>query len=92
MLGNLEGASGSGPVGLNNKERAFCVQSDGRASDIAGDWEAMAFEARVWNETVAEWGAEFYRRVEEGKEDATKFAGGRERQTRLGELLWGRPY
>ena len=49
VFGNLEGAVRRGRGG-KNKEWADCGQSDIRASGIAGDWKAMALEAKVVTE------------------------------------------
>ena len=45
--------------GWKDKEWTDCVQSDIRAFDIAGDWEATAVEIEVWVETVTEGGRRF---------------------------------
>ena len=58
MLGNLGDAVRRG-WGGKGKEWTDCVQSDIRMFGIVGDWEATAFEAEVWVETVAEGGRRF---------------------------------
>ena len=76
MFGNLEGAVRRGRGG-KEKEWTDCVQSDIRASGIAGDWKATALKAEVWVEAVTEGGRRFMaawrkvrgRRSETGKVD-----------------------
>ena len=58
MFGNLEGAVRRGRGG-EEKEWTDCVQSDIRASGIAGVWKATALKAEVWVEAVTEGGRRF---------------------------------
>ena len=58
VFGNLEGAVRRGRRG-KEKEWTDCVQSDIRASGIAGDWKPTALKDEVWVKTVTEGGRRF---------------------------------
>ena len=83
VFGNLEGAVRRGRGG-KEKEWTDCVQSNIRASGIAGDWKATALEAEVWVETVTE--AEVHGREKEGV-DAARHRQEKREATRLGKFL-----
>ena len=84
MFENLEGAVRRGRGG-KEKEWTDCVQSDIRASGIAGDWKTMALKAEVWVEAVTEGGRKFMAAWRE-EEDAARHRQEKREATRLGKL------
>ena len=86
VFGNLEGTVWRGR-GQKEKEWINCVQSDVWAFGIAGDWKAMALEAKLWIEMVTEGGWRFmatWRKKEGGMARHRQVNKG---ATRLGKLL-----
>ena len=86
VLGNLESAVRRGR-GEKEKEWTDCVQSDIRASGIAGDWKTTALKAEVWVETVTEGGRRFMAAWREEELDAAGHRQERREAMRLGKLL-----
>ena len=86
VFGYLEGAVRRGRGG-KEKEWTNCVQSDIRASGIAGDWKATAFKAEVWVEMVTEGGRKFMAARRKEEVDATRHRQEKREATRLGNLL-----
>ena len=62
------------------------VQSDIRAFDIAGDWEATRLQAEAWVETVTEGGRRFMAAWRKEEVDASRHRQEKREATRLGKL------
>ncbi|CAN0454211.1 unnamed protein product [Ascophyllum nodosum] len=80
---NLEGAVRRG---REEKEWTDCVQSNIRASGIAGDWKATALKAEVWVETVTEGGRRFIAAWRKEEVDAARHRQEKRETTGLGNL------
>ena len=63
-----------------------CVQSNIRASGIAGDWKATALKAEVWVETVTEGGRRFIAAWRKEEVDAARHRQEKGEATGLGNL------
>ena len=86
MFENLEGAVRRGRGG-KEKEGTDCVQSDIRASGIAGDWKATALKAEVWVEMIREGGRRFMTAWRKEEKDAARHRHEKREATRLGKLI-----